>query len=186
MIRHRRGRATTLVASSRPPSPTSSSTQSAGVSAKARKAAAVVISKKVIGAPALAASQRSRQRGQPVLVDRRAGEPDALVEAHQMGRDVDVDPLAAGLAASPPASPRAALAVGAGDMDHRRQAALGMAQRCQQPLDPAEREVDDLGVQRVQAGEDQVTGGARHAPRPHGPRAGVAGRRRHLAGRRAR
>ena len=33
----------------------------AGMSVKARKAAAVVISKKVIGAPALAASQRSRQ-----------------------------------------------------------------------------------------------------------------------------
>jgi hypothetical protein len=50
-----------LVASSRPPSPTSSSTASAGVSAKARNAAAVVISKKVIGAPRFAASQVSRR-----------------------------------------------------------------------------------------------------------------------------
>ena len=39
------GRSTTFVASSRPPSPTSSKVQSAGVRAKARKAAQVVISK---------------------------------------------------------------------------------------------------------------------------------------------
>ena len=55
----RRGRSTTLVASRRPPRPTSSRVKSAGVSLMARKAAAVVISKKVMGWPALAASQRS-------------------------------------------------------------------------------------------------------------------------------
>ena len=48
-----------LVASSRPPSPVSSSTMSAGTRAKARNAAAVVISKKVIGASWLARSHSS-------------------------------------------------------------------------------------------------------------------------------
>ncbi len=54
------GRATTLVASRRPPMPTSSSTRSAGVRAKARKAATVVTSKKVMGRPALTRSTSSR------------------------------------------------------------------------------------------------------------------------------
>ena len=45
-----------------------------------------------------------------------------------------------------------ALAVGAGDVDHRRQPALGVAERGEQPLDAAERQVDDLGVQRRSAG----------------------------------
>jgi len=39
------GRSTTLVASSRPPNPVSSSVQSAGLRAKASRAAQVVISK---------------------------------------------------------------------------------------------------------------------------------------------
>ena len=51
------GAVMTLVASNRPPSPVSISAISAGTREKARKAAAVVISKKVIGAPALASSQ---------------------------------------------------------------------------------------------------------------------------------
>ena len=50
----------TFVASRRPPSPTSRSVQSAGARAKATKAAQVVISKKVIGSPSLAASQSAR------------------------------------------------------------------------------------------------------------------------------
>ena len=74
-------------------------------SAKARKAAAVVISKKVIGAPALAASQRSRQAASRSSAIGAPSMQDALVEADQMGRDVAVDPPAAGPAASPPASP---------------------------------------------------------------------------------
>ena len=48
------GRATTLVASRRPPSPTSRITASAGRSAKASSAAAVVTSKNVMAAPAFA------------------------------------------------------------------------------------------------------------------------------------
>ena len=53
------GLSTTLVASSRPPSPTSSSVQSAGLREKARKAAQVVISKKVISSPPFACTHSS-------------------------------------------------------------------------------------------------------------------------------
>ena len=42
------------------------------------------------------------------------------------------------------------LAVGAGDMNHRRQLPLGMAERRQQPLDAIERQVDPLRMQRQQ------------------------------------
>ena len=41
-----------------------------------------------------------------------------------------------------------ALAVRAGDMDHRRQFALGMLERGEQALHAIERQVDALGMQR--------------------------------------
>ena len=52
----RRGASITLVASSRPPRPTSSSVKSAWTRENARKAAAVVTSKKVIGRSAFTRS----------------------------------------------------------------------------------------------------------------------------------
>ena len=155
-----RGRATTLVASSRPPSPTSTSAMSAGVSAMARNAAAVVISKKVIGAPAFAASQRASSAASRGSSISRAGEPDALVEAREVRRGVGVHRQARGLEPGAQHGDDRALAVGAGDMDDRRQPALRVAERGQEPLDAAEREVDDLRVQRGQAGEDRVAGRA--------------------------
>ena len=99
----------------------------------------MVISKKVIGSPPFAASQRCERRRQPLLGDQLAGEPDALVEAHQVRRGVDVHPVAGGLEPGADHRHRRALAVGAGDVDHRRQRALGVAERGEQPLDAAER-----------------------------------------------
>ena len=49
-----------------------------------------------------------------------------------------------------------ALAVGAGDVDHRRQLALGMIERGQQPLDAIERQIDAFGMQRGQPRDDRV------------------------------
>ena len=66
------GRATTLVASSRPPRPTSRSSTSAGCSAKARKAAAVVISKWVMSSLAVGRLRARQHVDQLVLADRRA------------------------------------------------------------------------------------------------------------------
>ena len=122
------GRSTTLVASSRPPSPTSSSSTSAGCSAKARNAAAVVISNWVMSSPPLVACVRTSTSTSCVLADRvrlavGAGELDAFVEAHEMRRGIDVHALCP--------RPRSmalqvggdrALAVGAGDVHDRRQA----------------------------------------------------------------
>ena len=42
------------------------------------------------------------------------------------------------------------LAVGTGDMDHRRQMPLGMAERRQQPFNATERQVDSLRMKRQQ------------------------------------
>jgi hypothetical protein len=57
-----------------------------------------------------------------------------------------------------------ALAVGTGDVDHRRQLALGMAERIENAPHAVERQVDALGMQREQAREDRVDVG-------HGERA---------------
>ena len=123
------GRSTTLVASSRPPSPTSSKSASAGCSAKAMNAAAVVISKKVMCSPALIRCASRKRRDEFVLADRtrlavRTGELDALVKAHEVRRGVDVHALAGGLQHRLQEGDRRALAVGARDMDDRRQALL--------------------------------------------------------------
>ena len=153
------GRATTLVASSRPPRPTSRITASAGCSAKARKAAAVVISKKVIGLAGIDAL-RARQHARPARSRRSAcglavgaGQLDALVEAHQMRRGVDVHALAGRLQHRLEEGRRRALAVGAGDVDDGRQAAFGIAELGEQRLDAAEREVDQPRMQRLQLGQ---------------------------------
>ena len=109
---------------------------------------AVVISKKVIGAAAVGALALLEQRQQRALVDQPAGEADALVEAHEMRRGVDVDAPARGLQHGAQIGDDRALAVGAGDMDDRRQAALRMAERGEQPRDAVERQVDQLRMQR--------------------------------------
>ena len=52
-------------------------------------------------------------------------------------------------------------------MDDRRQLALGMAERGEQPLDAVERQVDDLGMKREQPLEDGVARAwARRSPVP--------------------
>ena len=127
--------ATTLVVSSRPPSPTSSSSTSAGVSAKARNAAAVVISKWVMSSPSLIACVRvstSTSASSPIgaRLAVGAGERDALVEAHEMRRGVDVDALAGGLEHRLQVGGDRALAVGAGDVDDRRQPRVRDCRAC--------------------------------------------------------
>ena len=99
---------------------------SAGVRAKARNAAAVVISKNVIGSPPIGALAFVQHREQRVLVDQLAGEADALVEAHEVRRGIDVDAIAGRFEAGAHRRDRRALAVGAGDMDDRRQLSCGL------------------------------------------------------------
>ena len=66
-----------------------------GVSLNSRNAAAVVISNTEIDWPALTRSQRVERGVEPRVVDERPpAQPDALVEAHQMRRGVDMHALA--------------------------------------------------------------------------------------------
>ncbi len=91
----------------------------------------------------------------------RAGQPDALVEAHQMGRGVDVHALARRLEEGAQIGDGRALAVGAGDMDHRRQPVLRPPEIVEQPQLALEVQVDQLGVQRQQALQDGIGAGHR-------------------------
>jgi hypothetical protein len=110
----------------------------------------------VIGA--LAFLQRFGERR---VGHQRAGDPEALVEAHQVRRGIDVDAAAARLQHRAHEGDGGALAVGAGDVDHRRHALLGVAERIEQPPHAVERKVDPLGMQRQQTRDDVVIAGHR-------------------------
>ncbi len=146
------GCAITLVASSRPPKPTSSSSTSAGWRENSSEPAAVVISNTVMACAGIGALAFGKRRGQLLVGHKRAvacdAQPEALVEAHQMRRGVDVHALARGFQHGAQEGDGRALAVGAGDVDHRRQFALGMIECGEQPLDAVERQIDPLGMQR--------------------------------------
>ena len=94
--------------------------------------------------------------------------PDALVEAHEMRRRVDVHLVAGRFERGAQECDGRAFAVRAGDMDHRRQLVLRPAETLQQPLDPPERQIDLARVeraehlqQRVEVGHgDQLAGDA--------------------------
>ena len=123
----------TLVASSRPPRPTSSSTKSAGFSEKASSAAAVVISNWVMSSPSLTACVRISISTSVVLADGRrlavrAGDLDALVEAHEMRGRIDVHALARRFQHRLEIGRHRALAVGAGDVDDGRQLQVRVAE----------------------------------------------------------
>ena len=108
----------------------------------------------VIGAPALTCSTRSSAAISAVVGDQLAGDADAFVEAHQMRRGVDMHAQARGLGHRADERAGAALAVGAGDVDDRRQALLGMVEFGQQRAQPVEAEVDQPGMQACEAGDD--------------------------------
>ena len=148
------GASITLVASSRPPRPTSSSSTSAGCCANRQNAAAVSISKMVIGAPALARSQCSSAAAEFVVADEHAAagaaEAKAFVDPHQIGRGIGVDAQARRFQDRAQIGDRRTLAVGAGDVDDRRQFAFGMIEPLQQPMHPLEAEIDPLRMQRRQ------------------------------------
>ena len=99
---------------------------------------------------------------EPLLVDEApaadAPEPHPLVEAHEMGRGVDVHALPRGLQDRAHEGDGRALAVRPRHVDDRRQAPLRVVEPREQPLDAAEREVDRLGVKRQEAREKRVGG----------------------------
>ena len=94
-----------------------------------------------------------------VIVDQSAGNADALVEAHEMGRGVDVDAVARRLGHGAQMGDQRALAVGAGDVDQRRQLLLRGSQPLQQPLDALQPEGDDPRMMAHQTLNDRVVRG---------------------------
>ncbi len=112
------------------------------------------------GVDALAFAERVRE----LLVGNqhaaaRTSEPKAFVDAHEIGRGVDMH------VASPRFQHRAqegdgrALAVGAADVNDRRQTPLRVTEPLQKPHHAIERQVDPLGVKRKQPGNDGVDRG---------------------------
>jgi hypothetical protein len=85
-----------------------------------------------------------------------AAEPEALVETDEMRRGVDVDAQRRGFEDRAHERDGGALAVGAGDVDHRRQAPLGMIERLQDAPHAVERQVDQLRMKLQQAPNDGI------------------------------
>ena len=104
---------------------------------------------------ALDLEQRLDQR---LLVDEAPAAPpaeaDALMEADEMRRGVDVRGLAGGLDHRAQECGGRALAVGAGDVDDRRHPALRVAELVHEHAHPVEREVDLARIERLEALED--------------------------------
>ena len=94
----------------------------------------------------------------------RAGKLDTLVKAHEMRRRIDVHARAGGFDDRFQVGGDGALAVGAGNVHDRRQLLVRIAQLAEQPLDTAERQVDQLRVQQLHLGEE--LGARRHAALP--------------------
>ena len=152
------GASITLVESKRPPRPTSSSSASAGVSREQEERSSRRDLEQRDGLARIGALAAREGVGELRLGDERAGEADALVEAHEMGRRIDVDALAGALQHRAHEGDGGALAVGARHMDRRRQAPVRIAERREQALGAAEREVDLLWMQREETRHEGVRG----------------------------
>ena len=95
------------------------------------------------------------QRGAQFVIagqDTAAGsaEPKAFIDSHQIGRGIDVNTQGRGFQNRPQIGHRRALAVGAGDVNDRRQPAFGVIEPLQQPMHPLEVEID---ARRMQCGQ---------------------------------
>ena len=102
--------------------------------------------------------QKGGQRG---LADQVPRQADAFVKTGKMRRGIGVNPVAArplrwGFQPGPDHRLSAALAVGPRNVDHRRNAALGVAKHGKQTLDAAQGQVDDLGMQRHHPLKDDI------------------------------
>ena len=157
------GRGMTLVASSRPPRPTSRISGvgwmlgegQEGGSGRDLEIGDVIAG--VGGAGCARARRRARPRrwGAPCRRRRRARCARGSARDAARCRRARACPRPRSMALRK--ARRRALAVGAGDVDDGRQALLRVAELVEQPLDAAERKVDQLGMQRPQLGQQSVT-----------------------------
>ena len=102
------------------------------------------------------------QGGERVVVDQPAGEADPLVEADEMGAGIDMGGEPGCLDRGAQEGAGRTLAVGAGDMEHRRQRVLRIAEPVEQGGDPLEPENVAAGRQAgepVELGLDARVGG---------------------------
>ena len=88
------------------------------------------------------------RRLEPRVVDEFAGEANALIEAHEMWRGVDMHALPRRFQDRPHECDGRALAVGSCDMDDARQAQMRRAEVGEQALDAAQRQVDPSRMER--------------------------------------
>jgi hypothetical protein len=162
-----KGASTTLVASSRPPSPTSSTKASAGVREKARKAAGRLEEAQFHLARRL--KDLGKQPRQLLVLDQPPGKADALVEADEVRAGIGMDLEPRRLQRRAQEGTGRALAVGAGDMQHRREGAMRIAELSEQignPLKPQYVAPRRQARQPVELGLDEGVIGAgavRHA-----------------------
>jgi hypothetical protein len=98
------------------------------------------------------------QIDQRLLFDQRAGDADALMEAHQVRRGIDMHALTRRLQHGAQVGDDRTLAVGAGDMHHRRQLSFGISDQTQQTFDARELQVDDLRMEPHHALQHDVAG----------------------------
>ena len=95
-----------------------------------------------------------QRRAQFFIADQRAaaGPPQtkAFVDPHQRGRGIGVNAQLRGFQNRPQIRDRRTLAIGAGDVNHRRQLAFGMFEPLQQKLHPLQTQIDAIGMQRRQ------------------------------------
>jgi hypothetical protein len=88
-----------------------------------------------------------QERREVCVVDQRAGDADALVEADEVGAGEGVDAMPRGFERGAEEGAGRALAVGPRDMEHRRQAVVRVPQPVEQREDAVEPE-DVGGVDR--------------------------------------
>ena len=137
---------------------------SAGVRAKASKAAAVVASKKLGSMPSRRIERFGEERGELGILDQLPGNADAFVEADQMRAGEDVDLVPGSFERGAQEGAGRALAVGAGDMEDGREPVLRPAEaveQCGDALEPEAVAGIDRRSQPVELRLDRRIGRAR-------------------------
>ena len=107
--------------------------------------------------PAIGALAFLEQRNQRFLIDQAPVEADAFMEADEMRLGECMHAMSARFEAGAQCGYRRSLAIGAGDVDDRRQPVLRITERRKQPLDAAERQIDQFRVQPAKPLEYPVT-----------------------------
>ena len=91
-----------------------------------------------------------------ILSNQPPGDAEALVKAYKVRRCVDVYAKALRLQHGTEKGTHRTFAVGAGNVQHRREIFLRISERRKKPADAIENKIDTFGVERKQPFEDCV------------------------------